>query len=303
MPQAQPFSAQECKRRRHDPDDGGEEQAGNQPGQIGQPDGCPGDGLAAHLLDRVVQGHALDDGIVELDDQVAGLEPRAVGRRVLDRRDHLDEAVFHADLDAQTAELALRADLEFLERLLIEIRRMRIETGQHAVDRFGNELLILDGLDVIALDRAEQVVYDLLTAARAGNSELTAYMEECSIGNAIGNSCRMIQPAATEQGVKIIERCPSREMIVRADTTLLARVLDNLLFNALRHTPPGGEILIEAISREQMVEVIVTDSGPGLQEINPDDLFTIYKQADFRTRGLHRGVGIGFGNLVAERLA
>ena len=84
-----------------------------------------------------------------------GLDPGARRGRVVDRRDDLDEAVFHADFDAEPAELALRPDLQFAERLLVEIRRMRIESRQHAVDRFGDELLVLDRLDVVALDAAE----------------------------------------------------------------------------------------------------------------------------------------------------
>src|SRR5207244_9511911 len=51
--------------------------------------------------------------------------------------------------------LTLRADLQLLERFLIEVGRMRIEAGEHAVDRLGDELLVLDRLDVVGLDRAE----------------------------------------------------------------------------------------------------------------------------------------------------
>jgi hypothetical protein len=116
-----------------------------------------GVGLAAHALDRVVQGHALHRRVVELDDQVAGLDAGAEGGRVLDGRDHLDEAVLHADLDAQAAELALGADLQFLEGFGVEVGRVRVEVGEHAVDGLGDELLVLDRLDVALLDRAEHL--------------------------------------------------------------------------------------------------------------------------------------------------
>ena len=108
-----------------------------------------GIGLAAHALDRIVERHALDRGFVELDDQVARLDAGARGRRIVDRRDDLDEPVFHADFDAQAAEFALRADLQFAERILVEIGRMRVEPGEHAGDGFGDELLVVDRLDVV----------------------------------------------------------------------------------------------------------------------------------------------------------
>ncbi len=104
--------------------------------------------LAAHLL---------HGRVVELDDQVARLDAGLERRRVLDRRDHLDEAVLHPDLDAEAAELALRADLQLFERLRIEIGRMRVEPREHAVDRLGDQLLVLDRLDVVGLDGAEHL--------------------------------------------------------------------------------------------------------------------------------------------------
>ena len=97
----------------------------------------------------------LTDVFVELDDQVAGLDAGARRRRIVDRRDDLDEPVFHADFDAEAAEFALRADLQLAECILVEIGRMRIEPREHAGDGFGDELLVVDRLDVVALDAAE----------------------------------------------------------------------------------------------------------------------------------------------------
>ena len=83
------------------------------------------------------------------------LMPARECRRVVDRRDDFDESVFHADFDAEAAELALRADLQFAKRVLVEICRVRIEAGEHAGDRFGNEFFVFDRLDVVALDATE----------------------------------------------------------------------------------------------------------------------------------------------------
>ncbi len=111
--------------------------------------------LATHALDRLVQGHALDRGVVDLDDEIPGLQAGAKCRRVLDGRDDLDETFLHAHLDAEAAELALGAHLKLAERVLVQISRVRIEPGKHAADRFSDELLVLHRLDVARLDRAE----------------------------------------------------------------------------------------------------------------------------------------------------
>ncbi len=70
-------------------------------------------------------------------------------------RNDADDAVLDADLDAEAAELALRGDLQVLEGVGVEEIGMRVEPVHHPVDRFLDELVVGDGLDVIALDPAE----------------------------------------------------------------------------------------------------------------------------------------------------
>ena len=113
--------------------------------------------LAAHLLDCIGQRQALDRRVVDLDDQIAGLDTRAIGGRILYGGHHFDEAVLGADFDTQTAELALRADLQILERVGVQIGGVRVEVGQHAADGKGNQLLVVDRLDIALFDGAEDI--------------------------------------------------------------------------------------------------------------------------------------------------
>ena len=114
-------------------------------------------GFAPHALDGIVQAHALHIGFVELDDQVARLEARAPGRCILDRCDDLDEAIFHSDFDAQAAEFPLGADLQIPERLDVQIGGVRIQARKHAVDGFGDQLLVVDRFDIVVLDATEDL--------------------------------------------------------------------------------------------------------------------------------------------------
>ena len=111
--------------------------------------------LAAHPLDRVGQRHALHRGVVQPDDQIAGANAGPLGGGVVNRRDHLEKAVFLPDLDAQAAEFAGGADLQILERLGVQIGGMRIEIAQHAANGVFQQILVLDRLDVILLDGVE----------------------------------------------------------------------------------------------------------------------------------------------------
>ncbi|MCY1524751.1 hypothetical protein D9M68_596990 [compost metagenome] len=114
-------------------------------------------GRAAHQLDRVVERHALGGRVVDLDDEVAGHHASARGGRVFDRRDHLHEAVFGADLDAQAAELALRCRLHFAERVGIQVGGVGIQVRHHAGNGIVDQGLVVDGLDVVVLDGGEHV--------------------------------------------------------------------------------------------------------------------------------------------------
>ena len=111
--------------------------------------------LAAHLLHGIREGQAFHQAVVELEDQVARLDTGAVGRRILDRRNDLDEAVFHTDFNTESTEFALRADLQILEGICVEVGGVRVEIREHAADRVRDQLLVFNGLDVALLDRIE----------------------------------------------------------------------------------------------------------------------------------------------------
>ena len=112
-------------------------------------------GFTPHSFDGLVQRQPACHRVVDLDDEVPGLDAGAKRGSVLDRRDDLDDAVFDADFDSQAAKLALGGDLQFLECVGIEEIRVRVQPVDHAVDGFAYELVVGDGLDVVALDPSE----------------------------------------------------------------------------------------------------------------------------------------------------
>ncbi|MGE5375574.1 MAG: sensor histidine kinase, partial [Bacteroidota bacterium] len=88
--------------------------------------------------------------------------------------------------------------------------------------------------------------------------------------------------------------------LIDADPGRMTQVLTNILDNALRHTPEGGRITLAAREVDNMVELSVQDSGPGLNIEDPDRIFERLYRADpsrYREDG-----GSGLGLAIAKSI-
>jgi hypothetical protein len=108
-----------------------------------------GAGGAPHLFYRLGQGHAFDRRAVDLVDDVARQNSGPRGRRIVNRRHHLEDAVLHVDLHAKTAELAAGCRLHVAIALRIHVARMRIERLDDSVNRCGKELFVVRLVDIV----------------------------------------------------------------------------------------------------------------------------------------------------------
>ena len=149
---------------------------------------------AAHLVDRLVEGEALHRLVVEMGDDVVGQDAGLGGRRLVDRRHHLDQAVLHGDLDAEPAELAAGLHLHVAEALGVHVARMRIEPGQHAVDRRFDQLGVVGLLDIVGAHPLEHVAEQAELPIGVGGRRLRARAVEHDAGlggdQRQGRACR-----------------------------------------------------------------------------------------------------------------
>lgn len=109
------------------------------------------------------------------------------------------------------------------------------------------------------------------------------------------------EAGAGQKGVRL-DLAAAGAVWVEADPVLLRRVLDNLLANALAHSPRGGRVEVSVRLREEGVELAVSDEGPGVAEEHRDRVFDKYQQADLRKSGqsANRGLGLTFCRLAVE---
>jgi signal transduction histidine kinase len=93
---------------------------------------------------------------------------------------------------------------------------------------------------------------------------------------------------------------------VRADIALIERVLQNLVDNALRHTPEGGAVTLALEARDTDVEVSVRDTGSGIDKEHLPHVFERYWRAEGETRGVAAqgaaGSSAGLGLAIVKRI-
>ena len=117
--------------------------------------------------------------------------------------------------------------------------------------------------------------------------------ENSSLTDLISDTLESFSELAARQGVIDLGRADPAVDPVFMDTMRIGRVLNNLISNALRHTPSGGKINVLRRRTERGVEVSVSDTGEGIQ---PDDLPKIfdsfYRGEKSRSRATG-GAGLG----------
>lgn len=144
-----------------------------------------------------------------------------------------------------------------------------------------------------AMNRVRLIVSDLLKVSQLESGSQEVAWEEFPLSEVIQECVDLVRIACLEQNLTVTVGDYDRRLVIRADRGLLTRVLDNLLFNAVRHSDNGGGIRLTISDQQAMVAIEVTNGGEGFGDINPNELFEKFKQVNSRKNGGHRGAGLG----------
>jgi signal transduction histidine kinase len=140
-----------------------------------------------------------------------------------------------------------------------------------------------------------RLLNDLQTLSTAEAGALTLYREPSSPAELLRTAAQAFDAQANEQDVRLSIRAEDGLPTVEVDPLRIGEVLANLLSNAIRHTPAGGEVTLVARRADGDVELAVGDSGPG---IDKERIATIF---DRFSRGPD-SPGAGLGLAIAKSL-
>ena len=138
------------------------------------------------------------------------------------------------------------------------------------------------------IERLQAVVEGILLLARdAPGQELTIARAPVDLAALVHATAGFFAPSAGERGVRIEEQVQPG-LTVAGDGALLRLAVFNLLDNALKHSPAGGTVRVEAARRDGAVSVLVADSGPG---VRPEERERVFER--FFRGGPASGSGVG----------
>ncbi len=141
-----------------------------------------------------------------------------------------------------------------------------------------------------SVDEMEHMIEDLLDLSSIDAGRLSINPAAHEVAEVVKLVCDTFEPLATRDNVAI--RCSIEPEIrtVWVDAHRIHRVFSNLIGNALKFTPEGGMIRLEAALQDDQVRFTVADSGPGIPAAELSRVFDRYWQA---RRGDRRGAGLG----------
>lgn len=211
---------------------------------------------------------------------------------------HMADSLQQAEGNRQ----AMTADIAHELRTPLAVQRAHLEALQDGIYPLTSENLQPVLAQNLLLTR---LVEDLRTLAQADAGQLKLERTPTDLAGLVGRVIERFNAQAVSQGLglsmQVDPGLAANLPTPNIDPLRVEQILNNLLSNALRYTPPGGSVLVGISNQDGYVEVRVTDTGPGISADELPHLFERFYRAD-RARSRDQG-GSGLGLTIARQLA
>ncbi len=140
--------------------------------------------------------------------------------------------------------------------------------------------------------RLRRLVKDLHVMAKVEAGALQPQRKELRLAAQVDEILAVLAPEFERADVEPYNAVPYA-LFVQADADMLTRVFSNLCDNAIRHTPAGGSVTIEAVPRGDMLVISVSDTGEGIPPEALSRIFERFFRADSARQSTTGGSGLG----------
>ena len=146
-----------------------------------------------------------------------------------------------------------------------------------------------------------QMITELLDLAKIEAGRVDVNVEPMSVADACEGLLNLIRPQADETQIELALDVPVDVPVVHTDAGKFQQIIFNFLSNAVKFTPEGGRVTLNAMTEQDGVRVSVADTGPGIPVEAHEQVFEKFRQLDDSHTREHAGSGLGLA--ISRQLA
>lgn len=144
-----------------------------------------------------------------------------------------------------------------------------------------------------SLSHMTRLVEDLLDISRIEQGKISLRHEELLLQDVIGFAIETVQPIIDSAGHRLHLALPDDPIRLRGDHARVTQIVGNLISNAARYTPNGGDIRVSLRSEDRWAKIEIADNGIGIAPEQQGRIFDIFAQVAPDGRMNQEGLGIG----------
>jgi signal transduction histidine kinase/ActR/RegA family two-component response regulator len=243
---------------------------------------------------RRLQGGEFGDPV-----PIAGpTEVRDLGRAFAAMATDLAELVAREQAARREAEAANRSKDQFLAMLSHELRTPltavlgwahTLRTGRMEPDRVQRAAAAIER----SAESQRRLIEDLLDVTGIAAGRVRVLREATRLAGVVAAAVDAVNPRALDKDVAIVTTIDDEGLVVFGDPNRLQQIVWNLLWNAVKFTPAGGQIRLRARAAGGLAELTVSDSGVGIEPEFLPHVFGWFRRADRDVRVADEGLGLG----------
>jgi signal transduction histidine kinase len=222
----------------------------------------------------------------------------ALDRRVLlrGRDDEIDRLAGTFNDMVERVQLLIKEMKEITENIAHDLRspitRMRgmaelALSGRRSSDEWGE----VTGTIIEECDRLLAMINTMLDISEAETGLATIDAEEADLADLVADVCELFEPVADDRGV-VLKVDVHPPLPVLCDPRKIQRVIANLLDNAIKYTPGGGQVRVVLQAEGQKVMLTVEDTGAGIAEVDLPHVFERFYRGEKSRSASGNGLGL-----------
>ncbi|WP_282935508.1 HAMP domain-containing sensor histidine kinase [Paenibacillus sp. RC67] len=158
-------------------------------------------------------------------------------------------------------------------------------------DKYDHYLKICDN----EVQRLQRLVNDLLDLARIQNGSDVFQTRPISLNEVIGHVLMLMRTPIQDKQLVLQELLPDKDqpVIVELDADRFIQIMQNLIYNAIQFTPPGGIIIVELVEEDDQAVVWVRDTGIGMEQEQLHRIWDRFYKVEHSRTSASGGTGLG----------